>query len=741
MDLESLILKGVDAVFGASGLAVRDGLRHNPQQHDYAQRAARGFCRYDAENERAALNMLQAATGLGKTLAYLVPAMLYAAHTGKRIAVSTFTRQLQRQILIKDAPRAAAWIEELTAVRLSTARRIGRANYVSESGCLRLKGLLLQENKAVYEDAIEFLDDLVDWCDEEDGTGVLDDFMDDMALESLPDGIVRSFICLDASSLDEDACRFEADVAASKQSDVLICNHALMVMHAYRWSSILDGDERKTALVVFDEADCLPEVASSLLSSNLPLHRLLSISQSVATHFNLPALSQSVERLHGAAMDEHVPNSRIAAISNAGSFGRSLGEANAIVAKTARLLSEERGLFAEKGIDEAKRRLAAEFLDLASDLDRVQQAMSNGESTAMLSWSPIRAFPSLVVGNPAAGRIMSRLWRTQAQDDSLEPRVNGLECALFTSATLATPGRRYPEAFDDFSNSIGVVRHPPRRPAAEAASADSLRPIHNVQTDLFFNFQPRRFGSMRFVLADPSVPNPTLIVGGVDTEAGAESNPEWLDYCATMVRTAQSRGGRTLVLTLSWRDTEALEQRLLGVDNLLVQHRRQPLRPLLSMYRDVSRPNAVLISPGAWEGVDEPGRVNNLVITRIPFLPPNRLSQVHERIHLSAKGYEASRIDSLLAARDMGKTRRKLEQGLGRGLRSPTDSVTVFIADPRFPMPEAMQASLDPILMKAPARKSRGELRSCIPARFLANEQSYPAAQLCLASGELHTVL
>ena len=137
----------------------------------------------------------------------------------------------------------------------------------------------------------------------------------------------------------------------------------------------------------------------------------------------------------------------------------------------------------------------------------------------------------------------------------------------------------------------------------------------------------------------------------------------------------------------------------------------------------------------------KPGRVNNLVITRIPFLPPDSTSQVHERVHLASKGYEASYIDRILAGRDMGKTRRKLEQGIGRGLRSPTDEVTVFVADPRFPLPEAMQASLDPVLMKAPARKMRGDLRSCIPARFLSDERSYPAARLCLASGELHTVI
>lgn len=741
MDLESKIVDGVSAVFGADGMAVRDGLRHNPQQLDYALRAARGFCRYDAEHERAALNMLQAATGLGKTLAYLVPAMLYAAYTGKRIAISTFTRQLQRQILVKDAPRAVAWIEELTSVKLSASRRIGRANYVSESGCLQLKNMLANENRKRYADAIDFLDDLIDWCDEDDNTGVLDDFMDDMTFESLPDGVVRSMICLDAGSPVEDCSQYEADVAGSKQSDVLICNHALMVMHAYRWASVLDGDERKIALAVFDEADCLPEVASSLLSSNLPLHRLLAISQSVATNFNIPTLSRSVERLHSDAMAQHVPSNRIAAIANTDAFGRTLAEVNAIVAKTARLLSQEKSLFDEHGSDASKRRLTADFLDVAGDLDRLQLAMSSGASTALLSWSPIRAYPSLTVGNPAAGRIMSRLWRNQWQGESQEPRVSGLECALFTSATLVTPGRRFPDAFDDFSNSIGIVRHPPKRSADDESSGDQRLPIHNVLTDLFFNFQPRRFGTMRFVLADPSVPSPTLIQPGVDAEAGVETDPEWLDYCATVVRTAQAQGRRTLVLTLSWRDTEALEQRLHGLDNLLVHRRRQPLRPLLSMYRDASRPNAVLISPGAWEGVDEPGRVNNLVITRIPFLPPDRTSQVHERVHLAAKGYEASYIDRILAGRDMGKTRRKLEQGIGRGLRSPTDEVTVFVADPRFPLPEAMQASLDPVLMKAPARKMRGDLRSCIPARFLSDERSYPAARLCLASGELHTVI
>ena len=115
-DLEQRLIADVNAILGDGGIAQRNNkrFRFNAQQLDYSIRAASGFCRFDEKVGRSSINMLQAATGLGKTLAYLVPAFLYAAHTGKRVAVSTYTRYLQRQILDKDAVAAGAWVTELT---------------------------------------------------------------------------------------------------------------------------------------------------------------------------------------------------------------------------------------------------------------------------------------------------------------------------------------------------------------------------------------------------------------------------------------------------------------------------------------------------------------------------------------------------------------------------------------------------------------------------------------------------
>ncbi len=209
------------------------GLRFSSHQPDYALRAATGFCRYDEVGNKAAINMLQAATGTGKTLGYLVPLMLYAAHSGERVAVSTFTRQLQRQIVEKDAVMAAAWVEQATGRRLKLARRIGIGNYVSPLACARLIDRLAAEDAERYEEAIDFLIRLQEWLEQQDAhgdplhSGILDDFLGEMNLLEAPAGVPLAAIRLSYQSPREEQLRYRQDVALSKDADVLVVNHAL----------------------------------------------------------------------------------------------------------------------------------------------------------------------------------------------------------------------------------------------------------------------------------------------------------------------------------------------------------------------------------------------------------------------------------------------------------------------------------------------------------------------------------
>ena len=78
--------------------------------------------------------LVQAGTGTGKSLGYLVPAMVHAVQAGARVVVSTATLALQRQILTKDAPLAADAVEQVTGARPEVALLKGWQNYLCRPG-------------------------------------------------------------------------------------------------------------------------------------------------------------------------------------------------------------------------------------------------------------------------------------------------------------------------------------------------------------------------------------------------------------------------------------------------------------------------------------------------------------------------------------------------------------------------------------------------------------------------------
>ena len=110
---------------------------------------------------------------------------------------------------------------------------------------------------------------------------------------------------------------------------------------------------------------------------------------------------------------------------------------------------------------------------------------------------------------------------------------------------------------------------------------------------------------------------------------------------------------------------------------------------------------------------------------------------MHRTIHFEHLGFAREKITSILHNERESTTRRKLAQGLGRGLRKPDDAVTVWIGDPRFPLPVSFADSLDPVLLDMPTRRTRISMRFCIPQRF--RETTYTQSRLFLLDGTLHT--
>ncbi len=260
---------------------------------------------------------------------------------------------------------------------------------------------------------------------------------------------------------------------------------------------------------------------------------------------------------------------------------------------------------------------------------------------------------------------------------------------LFVSATLAVGSGD----FEPFLRSVG---------------AHGLPGIHEpVRADMY------DFGAMTFALADRDVPPPFM--------EDRTRDPAFDDCAAHVVRRAMTEGGRALVLVPSSADVEAMAMRIPDV----IAHRRgEKLAAHLDTLK-ASR-NGVLATPAAWAGTDLPGLLGHVVIVRIPFPPPNAGCAALLRRLLQTKGYDDANADGILLARNRRDAIRRLAQGLGRGIRTPDDRVKVWIADPRFPLPDTRTLNPRLLLSQGLAARNR-DLSGAIPRRFT---QSYESAEI-----------
>jgi ATP-dependent DNA helicase DinG len=222
---------------------------------------------------------------------------------------------------------------------------------------------------------------------------------------------------------------------------------------------------------------------------------------------------------------------------------------------------------------------------------------------------------------------------------------------------------------------------------------------------------PGRFGEMEFRLADRSVPVPFL---------DGDPNPAFYDYAAQMVRQAAATG-RTLVLCASYGDVQELAPRLPAT--ALIQRRGQKLAPLVQQFRE--QPGAVLVTPAAWAGLDLPHLIDNVVIPRLPLGRPDPLREAVLLEALRRRGRSDVDARAVLASQAHADAMRRLTQGMGRGIRADSDRCTVWIADPRFPLPATRVNDLRRRLTQGAAKGWEG-MAAAIPRRFREGDARSP---------------
>src|ERR1043165_1352554 len=259
----------MEEIFGPEGLIARahPEYDHRPGQIQMAEAVLRAF-----EEKRHLI--VEAGTGTGKTLAYLVPAIAAATARGQRVIISTGTKNLQEQLMEKDIP----FLQKVLPRKFSAAYMKGRANYAC------LQRIRRAESSPVLEglDELDYFDEVRQWA-RESQTG------DRAELVTLPENLsfwrhidARSEICLGQKCPDWDACYITRMRQRATDADIVIVNHHLffadLALRKSEYGQVLPD----YSAVIFDEAHLIEDVAAEYFGAQVSSYQLEDLVRDIS---------------------------------------------------------------------------------------------------------------------------------------------------------------------------------------------------------------------------------------------------------------------------------------------------------------------------------------------------------------------------------------------------------------------------------------------------------------------------